>query len=275
MPARHSTRRPSRFQTEFDFDDARSDPLGLSKQCTECGQVKPLSSFFRPKVAKPGRRARCQECRLEYQKVASFQRQWELVAAGLKRCSRCGETKPLDDFSRNRRTKSGRRPECKPCQLRTNNEYRRANRDHVNAWANAYNRIHAERKRARAKVLYDANPEPRRAYSREYARRYPDWVKARRRRWSQEHALEAAEKVRRRYARLKQLSVVPITAAMIRQKFAYWGHRCWMCGKPAATIDHVKPLSKGGPHILANLRPACRSCNSSKGARWPFHLMKG
>ncbi|WP_349257835.1 HNH endonuclease [Iamia sp.] len=43
-----------------------------------------------------------------------------------------------------------------------------------------------------------------------------------------------------------------------------------MCGVEADSIDHVKPLSKGGAHMLSNLRPSCRSCNSRKGARWPF-----
>lgn len=50
--------------------------------------------------------------------------------------------------------------------------------------------------------------------------------------------------------------------------------RCYLCGckvvrsttyKPnQATIDHVIPLSKGGPHTYDNVRTACQSCNSSK-----------
>ncbi|WP_461165382.1 HNH endonuclease [Arthrobacter sp. R4-81] len=44
-----------------------------------------------------------------------------------------------------------------------------------------------------------------------------------------------------------------------------------MCGIEGATqTDHVKPISKGGSHCLANLRPICQSCNSSKGGRWPL-----
>jgi uncharacterized protein (TIGR02646 family) len=31
------------------------------------------------------------------------------------------------------------------------------------------------------------------------------------------------------------------------------------------TIDHLKPLSKGGTNDLDNLRGACRQCNSRKG----------
>ena len=55
------------------------------------------------------------------------------------------------------------------------------------------------------------------------------------------------------------------------------GWRCWLCGEAvdrqanpqtddlAATLDHVHPLSKGGPHTSDNLRCAHRMCNRSKG----------
>lgn len=65
---------------------------------------------------------------------------------------------------------------------------------------------------------------------------------------------------------------VRVTADGVVGRFLVWGNRCWMCGGDGApeglTLDHVKPLSAGGKHLLANLRPACRSCNSRKGARW-------
>lgn len=54
------------------------------------------------------------------------------------------------------------------------------------------------------------------------------------------------------------------------QKLAYWGHACWMCGAPWEHVDHVKPTSRGGADLIANLRPACASCNHSKSDRWPF-----
>lgn len=38
-------------------------------------------------------------------------------------------------------------------------------------------------------------------------------------------------------------------------------------GATADTVDHILPVASGGTHELSNLRPACRSCNSSRGAR--------
>lgn len=42
---------------------------------------------------------------------------------------------------------------------------------------------------------------------------------------------------------------------------------CVYCGDRASTVDHVRPLSRGGAEHPANLVPACQSCNSSKGSR--------
>jgi 5-methylcytosine-specific restriction endonuclease McrA len=65
--------------------------------------------------------------------------------------------------------------------------------------------------------------------------------------------------------------IIEFTAAEKSSRFALWGGRCWMCGIDGATQeDHVKPITKGGSHCLANLRPICHSCNASKGGRWPL-----
>lgn len=50
--------------------------------------------------------------------------------------------------------------------------------------------------------------------------------------------------------------------------------RCMYCQTPCVpTIEHVVPLARGGWDCAANVGPACRSCNSSKGTKliheWP------
>jgi 5-methylcytosine-specific restriction endonuclease McrA len=49
-----------------------------------------------------------------------------------------------------------------------------------------------------------------------------------------------------------------------KQIFEEWDHRCAYCDKPADTLDHVIPKSKGGMTVKSNLIAACRICNGSK-----------
>ena len=45
------------------------------------------------------------------------------------------------------------------------------------------------------------------------------------------------------------------------------GWVCHYCGRPANTVDHIQPKSRGGTDDEANLVAACVSCNSSKRDR--------
>lgn len=49
------------------------------------------------------------------------------------------------------------------------------------------------------------------------------------------------------------------TAAVLAQSAV-----CWICRGPATEADHIQPRSEGGDDALANLRPACRSCNAGR-----------
>lgn len=88
--------------------------------------------------------------------------------------------------------------------------------------------------------------------------------------WKRNNAVSNRLSRALREARKRGTTVAPITAEQLDARLAFFGYRCWMCGGPWEHIDHVKPLSKGGPHILANLRPSCGPCNQSKNATWPF-----
>jgi 5-methylcytosine-specific restriction endonuclease McrA len=41
---------------------------------------------------------------------------------------------------------------------------------------------------------------------------------------------------------------------------------CRYCGVPATHVDHVLPISRGGPTHPDNLVAACQRCNLQKGA---------
>jgi len=42
---------------------------------------------------------------------------------------------------------------------------------------------------------------------------------------------------------------------------------CVYCGAPAKTVDHVRPLARGGAEHVSNLVPACKACNCQKNNR--------
>lgn len=92
------------------------------------------------------------------------------------------------------------------------------------------------------------------------------------RRWGRAWRKANPDKVKatyhRRRAAKKDAPVNDLTAQQwIGIKAAYR----WCCAychrKRPLTMDHVIPLSRGGPHTASNIVPACRSCNSRKGAR--------
>lgn len=65
---------------------------------------------------------------------------------------------------------------------------------------------------------------------------------------------------------LKRKAVIQsFTLEQLNQRMSVFGFNCAYCNGKFEHVDHVIPLSKGGKHCLANLRPACKFCNLSKG----------
>jgi 5-methylcytosine-specific restriction endonuclease McrA len=130
------------------------------------------------------------------------------------------------------------------------------NKEARNARSRAYHAANRERLNARSRQYQSENREALNAYKREYLKANKEIA-----------ASLARRKVHARRARLKGVQVIPFTAAQLDQRMSVFGYKCWMCGAPWEAVDHVKPLARGGAHILCNLRPACQSCNSRKGAK--------
>jgi 5-methylcytosine-specific restriction endonuclease McrA len=66
-------------------------------------------------------------------------------------------------------------------------------------------------------------------------------------------------------AKNRQNHTVRLRQGALRQQFAAFDGNCCYCGSAdRIVIDHFIPRSKGGPHVLTNLVPACHRCNTSK-----------
>jgi 5-methylcytosine-specific restriction endonuclease McrA len=72
--------------------------------------------------------------------------------------------------------------------------------------------------------------------------------------------------------RLRYMVHVPFTATLPLSRQAVLvrdGRRCQFthCERPASTVDHVVPKSRGGVHAWDNVVAACPRCNAKKGNR--------
>ncbi|MDZ5621822.1 HNH endonuclease [Nocardioides bizhenqiangii] len=74
----------------------------------------------------------------------------------------------------------------------------------------------------------------------------------------------AATYARRRQRRMAKVEHDLTDAQWVRLRAAWGG--CAYCGAddPQLQKDCVLPISRGGRYTLANVVPACRSCNASK-----------
>lgn len=222
---------------------------------------------------------------------------------GLKRCCRCKETKPVDQYVKNRGRADGLHPVCKPCRRIEYAGYRERSREKSRLWYHAnrtrvlqeqrdWRRANPEAAKAKARQGYLRNREKRLAATREYQQKNRERLNAARRRFfatnpERKTAVQAYrseynrqaraadperynEYARQRRARVRAAPTMVITSDLLEAKWTFWNGRCWVCGSDATEWDHIKPLSKGGAHMLCNLRPACRSCNAQKSASWPL-----
>lgn len=172
---------------------------------------------------------------------------------GRRVCKRCGIPQELEQFDVDRRSKTGRRADCKTCR-------------------GSY-----------MKTYYVNNADSRKQYMRERLASNPDHVRA----------LDSARYIRdkdRRVALATEASHVRrsrilgrehdegITAKRLRK---IHGDRCVYCGteldfgrytlktRPStqATIEHIIPIARGGTHTWTNCTLACLRCNLSKNSR--------
>lgn len=155
-----------------------------------------------------------------------------------KACAKCGRTKPLTEYHRNRNRPDGRQVWCKPCHNHASREWARQARE----------RHHA--------AIARKTPPWKSALAEHY-RRYG----YSRRIYTANHgaAARGAEGF--------------FTGKEIEALYDEQGGRCTYCSRRlgkghksphAYHIDHVIPVSRGGTNWISNIQLLCPSCNARK-----------
>ncbi len=153
-----------------------------------------------------------------------------------KTCTGCGEVKPLDAYGTDRSRKSGIKERCKECRAARQREVNAGRRDQIAEYNASYYAEHREEALAYQAAYHLKNPHVM------WAKGYRD--------------------------RSVAMGHNPVVEQFTREDvLAEYGEECVYCGGPFEELDHFVPVSKGGAHTLANVRPSCALCNRRKGGR--------
>lgn len=199
--------------------------------------------------------------------------------AQTKFCKRCGNRKPVTEFSLYRPGRTDPYDwKCAECGREISREY----------WNNPDNRERQKQqcmtpeRRAAAierKRRYNATPEAK-AKASQYISR-PE-VKARYlahgRRWTKTEKGALASKAKNHRRRAMELSAVgKFTRTDIEVRYKAQRGKCAACRAPLKKkyhVDHIVSLKRGGTNHPRNLQLLCPFCNMSKHDRDPIEFMQ-
>lgn len=210
----------------------------------------------------------------------------------MKRCCRCGVDKAETEFNWRYKARGIRKNECRACCKADYVRYRAkdpaahnaASKERKRKWrAEHPNSVKewyaANRAKERARYLLRAGTEKYKRTRKAWVDRNRDKVRASTKKWNDAHRelirayfqahyqankARYSERGRLRRARERAATIIPFSPKDLDARMSVFGHRCAYCGGPFEHVDHVKPLSRGGPHCLSNLRPSCAECNLRK-----------
>lgn len=193
----------------------------------------------------------------------------------MKTCSKCREPKTIDQFGPSKQTPDGLFRYCRSCKQAADRASHQRHKARRSVQKQGYYRSNAEVFKARATAQYERDRVAGKARALAWAAANAERrLEIRRQSATRCYALNPEPKRetwRRRHAAIKRgCAVYPFTTEQLAAKVAYWNGRCWICSGLYGAIDHVKPLAKQGPHMIANLRPICTPCNTRKRDRWPY-----
>lgn len=242
----------------------------LEKKCNKCNEVLPVSNFFRNKNCKDGFRPACKVCESPKYKEYRANHKVEIREYFLANKEQINKT----ERERNKVKSLNRVPKIRAKKYKTEEEILQL-KEYKKAWRRKYYKTNyykfLERNKAYQKITRSRTSEKIRAYVKEYGKTHRAEARERARKSRLNNpGLGVAYNSRRRAKKLGNGGFH--TPGEIQYLKELQNFKCLMCNKCEPeiklTIDHILPVSKGGGDGLGNLQMLCRSCNSSKNAKF-------
>lgn len=171
----------------------------------------------------------------------------------MKYCSTCKEEKSLDNFGKDKRARDGLRSQCKECEKIYKIRYeRKRNLEKKHSYGKRYRESHKETEAQRFQNWKINNPEKYRVYHTR--------TKIKKRcivgNFDNDITLEKLYN--------RSTGVCALCGRPCDYEDYVFNGSVFIAGNRYPSIDHIKPLSKGGSHTWDNVQLAHKQCNSIK-----------
>ncbi len=175
-----------------------------------------------------------------------------------KICTKCGESKDLEEYHKDNRCRDGRYSECKSCHNVVQKKYKKSNKGKA---ANAKYDKSSKGKAKQAK--YYKTDKGKAAHTKAHAK-YMKTDKGK--------AAAARSHNNSSYWKSKTLSTLN-DKEWNYIVFTAQNNKCACCHRTFTdelepTRDHIYPVSKGGDFTISTVQALCQTCNSEKGVKY-------
>ena len=226
-----------------------------NKTCTKCGRDLPLSSFYRRTASKDGHGHWCKECHAEYRAINR-----DKINAAQKKYYASHKEERAEYGARNYVD----------------------NRDAALAWQKQYNLDHREERIAYLKQYHLTHKEEAAQYRydhkdeiatrmKQYQLDHKEEIAAWNSNWQRKNRDKSVAKDSKRRALKMGVGAENLPDNYERGLYEDQLGCCYYCGCSLAEtghhLEHMIPLSRGGPHRLSNLVLSCPACNLRKGTK--------
>ena len=256
-----------------------------TKKCCTCKEVQSIDFFSKNKKSRDGLQDECKPCAKTRRDNRKIENPNYFIDAVKKHIVEHGVRTIDKDKQREYRKTYYKNNIDRIRQYYTNNI------DKQREYSRLYYSEHKEECSNRCKAYRDKNKERLSEYEKQYRKDNEHKIKERQKqyRMSNIEKLRSARseryKANKEYFRLawhKRRSIIKsvggkhtkndVLFILEKQK-----KKCVACScdiSKSYTIDHIKPISKGGSNNKDNIQLLCKSCNSSKGNKDPIEFMQ-
>ncbi len=178
-----------------------------------------------------------------------------------KKCKKCEETKNVSDFPKGRN-------KCKTCQVLIKADYYKENSDRLKSARKEYYKNNSEVSKERCQEWRKKNPDKIKGQCRAWQEDNRDRSRAIKTKYSKtlKGKITRSRKVRKRRA-IEAEALHPEHNVSFESVFEKMRVRLTNCLRFKFHLDHIFPISQGGPHYHGNFQVIPSTLNIIKGNR--------